>query len=77
MADRRSIDRLVGSIEEEFGWLEVPVNNAGISNNGGQRGVDADLDRVREALEARPFRDLAPVRGGRKVGPPKRLARNW
>jgi NAD(P)-dependent dehydrogenase (short-subunit alcohol dehydrogenase family) len=27
------------------------VNNAGISNDEGQRGVDADLYRVREALE--------------------------
>ena len=55
VSDAGSIDRLAGSVEEEFGRLDVLVNNAGISNDGGQRGVDADLDRVREALEANFF----------------------
>lgn len=55
VADERSIDRVVSSVEEEFGRLDVLVNNAGISNDEGQRGVDADLGRVREALEANLF----------------------
>src|SRR5215210_8088441 len=52
VADAESVNRLGNSIEEEFGRLDVLVNNAGISNDDGQRGVNADLDRVREALEA-------------------------
>ncbi|HZB10581.1 MAG TPA: SDR family oxidoreductase [Rubrobacter sp.] len=52
VADPESVDRLSRSIEEEFGRLDILVNNAAISNDEGQRGVDADLDRVKESLEA-------------------------
>jgi len=52
VSDAESVDRMAAFLEDEFGRLDVLVNNAGISNDEGQRGVDADLDRVREALEA-------------------------
>jgi len=52
VSDEESVDRLASSLEEEFGRLDVLVNNAAISNDDGQRGVEADLGRVREALEA-------------------------
>ena len=55
VADSESVDRLWRSIKEEFGRLDILVNNAGISNDGGQRGLDADLDRVKESLEANLF----------------------
>jgi len=55
VADEKSVGRLGASIEEEFGRLDILVNNAGISNDDGQRGVSADLDRVREALDANLF----------------------
>jgi NAD(P)-dependent dehydrogenase (short-subunit alcohol dehydrogenase family) len=52
VCEGESVERLAGFVEGEFGRLDVLVNNAGISNDDGQRGVDADLDRVRAALEA-------------------------
>ncbi len=55
VADAESVDHLTSSIEEEFGRLDILVNNAGILNDEDQRGVDADLDSVREALEANLF----------------------
>ena len=55
VAAPESVERLARSVEEEFGRLDILVNNAAISNDEGQRGVDADLDRVKEALEANLF----------------------
>ena len=55
VADPQSVQRLSRSIEEEFGRLDILVNNAAISNDDGQRAVDADLGRVREAFEANLF----------------------
>jgi NAD(P)-dependent dehydrogenase (short-subunit alcohol dehydrogenase family) len=52
VADPESVEGLSRSVEEEYGRLDVLVNNAAISNDEGQSGVDADLDRVQEALEA-------------------------
>jgi NAD(P)-dependent dehydrogenase (short-subunit alcohol dehydrogenase family) len=43
------------SVESDFGRLDVLVNNAAISNDDGQSGAEADLERVREALEANLF----------------------
>ena len=52
VSDEESVDRLASFVEEEFGRLDVLVNNAAIANDEGQRGAQADLLRVREALEA-------------------------
>jgi NAD(P)-dependent dehydrogenase (short-subunit alcohol dehydrogenase family) len=55
VADAGSVDRMAAFLEDAFGRLDILVNNAGISNDEGQRGVDADLDRVKESLEANLF----------------------
>ena len=53
--DEDSVYRLASFVEDEFGRLDILINNAGIANDSGQRGVDADLGGVREALEANLF----------------------
>ena len=53
--DEKGIAQLACDIEEEFGRLDVLVNNAGISLDRGQHGVDADLGVVRETLEMNLF----------------------
>jgi NAD(P)-dependent dehydrogenase (short-subunit alcohol dehydrogenase family) len=53
--DEDSVYRLASFVEDEFGRLDILINNAGIANDSGQRGVDADLGSVREALEANLF----------------------
>ena len=55
VSDAGSVDRMAAFLEDRFGRLDVLVNNAAISNDDGQSGVDADLDRVKEALEANLF----------------------
>ena len=52
VADAASVEKLAASIEQDFGRLDVLVNNAAISNDEGQSGAEADLDRVKQALEA-------------------------
>lgn len=52
VSDEESVARMKAFIDEELGRLDVLVNNAAISNDRGQKGVDADLHLVREALEA-------------------------
>ncbi|CAA9434916.1 MAG: 3-oxoacyl-[acyl-carrier protein] reductase [uncultured Rubrobacteraceae bacterium] len=55
VTDEKGIRNLARDVEEEFGRLDVLVNNAGVTMDGGQRGVDADLDVVRETLEMNLF----------------------
>ncbi len=55
VTDEKGIAQLAHDVEEEFGRLDVLVNNAGVSIDGGQRGVDANLDVVRETLEMNLF----------------------
>jgi NAD(P)-dependent dehydrogenase (short-subunit alcohol dehydrogenase family) len=55
VADAGSVDRMAAYLEDEFGRLDILVNNAAISNDEGQRGLDADLDRVKESMEANLF----------------------
>jgi NAD(P)-dependent dehydrogenase (short-subunit alcohol dehydrogenase family) len=55
VADAGSVEGLAAAVGEEYGRLDVLVNNAGIANDDGQSGAEADLDRVKEALEANLF----------------------
>ena len=55
VTDEKGIRNLAHEVEEEFGRLDVLVNNAGGSMDSGGRGVNADLDVVRETLEMNLF----------------------
>jgi NAD(P)-dependent dehydrogenase (short-subunit alcohol dehydrogenase family) len=52
VSDGESVARMDAFVNDELGRLDVLVNNAAISNDRGQNGVDADLNLVQEALEA-------------------------
>jgi NAD(P)-dependent dehydrogenase (short-subunit alcohol dehydrogenase family) len=51
VSDDAGAERCFGTIEETYGRLDILVNNAAIHYDTQQRGVDADLAIVREALE--------------------------
>ena len=55
VANPDSVERAAREIEDEFGRLDVLVNNAGIGNDFGQQAADADLESVKEALETNLF----------------------
>lgn len=55
VADAGSVDRMAAFLQDSFGRLDVLVNNAAIANDDGQSGVEADLERVKEALESNLF----------------------
>jgi NAD(P)-dependent dehydrogenase (short-subunit alcohol dehydrogenase family) len=51
VADDDSVRSAADAIRREHGRLDAVVNNAAILYDTWQRGVDADLDQVREAFE--------------------------
>ena len=55
VSDEGSVDRCFGAVERSFGRLDVLVNNAAIHYDTWQRGVDAELAVVEEALGTNLF----------------------
>jgi NAD(P)-dependent dehydrogenase (short-subunit alcohol dehydrogenase family) len=56
VTDPESIERCIGAIRDEFGRLDVLVNNAGIIGGGwSTSAVDIDLDEVRDVLDTNLF----------------------
>jgi NAD(P)-dependent dehydrogenase (short-subunit alcohol dehydrogenase family) len=56
VTDEESIERCIASIDEDFGRLDVLVNNAGIEGGGWSTdAADVDLDEVRDLLETNLF----------------------
>jgi NAD(P)-dependent dehydrogenase (short-subunit alcohol dehydrogenase family) len=55
VADADSARELAAELDSEHGRLDVLVNNAALLYDTWQRGVDADLDLVHQALETNLF----------------------
>jgi NAD(P)-dependent dehydrogenase (short-subunit alcohol dehydrogenase family) len=55
VAEPDSVRALASAVEDEYGRLDVLVNNAGIHYDTWESGVDADLDLVHDALETNLF----------------------
>ncbi|MEM1326355.1 MAG: SDR family oxidoreductase [Bacteroidota bacterium] len=55
VAGSNSIQKAVQAIEEQFGQLDVLVNNAGINYDTHQNVHNADLDEVRTTFETNTF----------------------
>jgi NAD(P)-dependent dehydrogenase (short-subunit alcohol dehydrogenase family) len=53
--DADGVRELAGGLDGEFGRLDVLVNNAAVLYDTWQRGVDADLEVVHQALETNLF----------------------
>lgn len=51
MTDQQTIDAVKHLVEENFGKLDVLINNAAILYDSWQRAENANLDTVREAFE--------------------------
>ena len=55
VADPDSVRELASGLEDDYGRLDVLVNNAGILYDTWESGLQADLDVVHEALETNLF----------------------
>ncbi|KOP24165.1 short-chain dehydrogenase [Hapalosiphon sp. MRB220] len=55
VTNQESIDRLVTQVKEEFGRLDILINNAGILYDTWQQASNANFDTVQEALETNTF----------------------
>jgi NAD(P)-dependent dehydrogenase (short-subunit alcohol dehydrogenase family) len=59
VTDPTTIRAAAKYVDERFGRLDVLVNNAGITGNGGQAPSTADLDTVRQVFETNVFGVIA------------------
>lgn len=55
VSDHNHIDRTVRGVENQFGVIDVLVNNAAILYDMWQNAVDADVDVVNQVLRTNVF----------------------
>jgi NAD(P)-dependent dehydrogenase (short-subunit alcohol dehydrogenase family) len=56
VSDQSHVDRIVYQLEQQFGRIDVLVNNAAILYDTWQNAIDADLDTVNQAIRINLFR---------------------
>lgn len=62
VTSQAEIDELKAFVEEEFGYLDMLINNAGIYPDEGHRFLDVEMDIVRKTLEVNTLAPLALIR---------------
>jgi NAD(P)-dependent dehydrogenase (short-subunit alcohol dehydrogenase family) len=55
VSEQSHIDRIVYQVEQQFGRIDVLVNNAAILYDTWQSAIDADLDTVNQAIRTNLF----------------------
>jgi NAD(P)-dependent dehydrogenase (short-subunit alcohol dehydrogenase family) len=55
VSDHSHLDRIVFQLEQQFGRIDVLVNNAAILYDTWQSAIDADLDAVNQAIRTNLF----------------------
>lgn len=55
VSEQSQIDRIVYEVEQQFGRIDVLVNNAAILYDTWQSAIDADLDTVNQAIRTNLF----------------------
>lgn len=55
VSDQSHLDRIVYQLEQQFGRIDVLVNNAAIHYDTWQSAIEADLDTVNQAIRTNLF----------------------
>jgi NAD(P)-dependent dehydrogenase (short-subunit alcohol dehydrogenase family) len=55
VTDPASIDQLAKAVADEFGKLDILINNAGVYLDGDRSVLTTDLDKIRETFETNVF----------------------
>ena len=58
VSDQSSIDSLAGFLTNEFGRLDILINNAAIRKDAGMMGLDVPIEIVREMMETNLYGPL-------------------
>jgi NAD(P)-dependent dehydrogenase (short-subunit alcohol dehydrogenase family) len=73
LADEKSLGAIVAAAEQEFGRVDILINNAGVPNPPARQPLELGLDQIRRVFEINTF---APIRLAQLVAPAM-IQRGW